>query len=513
MHKLVAAIALLLSLVAASSRADARDVPVATAAELTAAIAAAAPGDVITLADGVYALSGANCNTRGTDAAPIVVRAATPLGARVDFDGLEGFHVRGAHWHFEGLDVRGVCVDDSACEHAFHVVGAAVGFVLRGSRVRDFNAQLKVNAAPIDGVWTAPHGGLVEGNEVADTRPRVTGNPVTKLNINNGDNWIVRANLLHDFHKDGGDGVSYGAFMKGGSMGGLFERNLVSCTRDVATGGTRLGLSFGGGGTGAQFCAPAYDATVPCNVEHTAGWIRNNIVVNCSDVGVYLNRSADTRVIFNTLIATTGIDFRFDTTSGEAIGNVLGGNIRDRNGAVSVRGENLTSVSDATFTSWYAAPLAGDLRVTGDVSMLLGVGSPRFDVVDDYCARERPFTPTTIGALEHSLGDCDTTRPPVVGGGGMTPDAGVPSVDAGAPVADGGLARDSGAAPDGGPMPDGGSDAGATGGEDSGCACRVGARPHGSPIALALVTLLLVAGLRGGTTMWRAGRHARARTR
>ncbi|MSP72658.1 MAG: hypothetical protein EXR76_10865 [Myxococcales bacterium] len=243
--------------------------------------------------------------------------------------------MRGAHWHFEGLDVRGVCADDSACEHAFHVVGGAVGFVLRLSRVLDFNAQLKVNGALVDGVMTLPHGGLVEGNDVSDTRPRSTENPVTKLNIDSVDRSVVRANVLRDFHKDGGNGTSYGAFMKRGGSGGRFERNLVLCTRDVTTGGTRIGLSFGGGGTGPQFCAPAFDAAVPCDVEHTGGVLQNNIVVACSDVAVYLNRSAATKVLFNTFIAISGLDFRFDNTSGEAVANVLSGAIRDRDGATS----------------------------------------------------------------------------------------------------------------------------------------------------------------------------------
>lgn len=386
---------------------------VATPAELTAAIDGASPGDEIVLADGTYRLTGASCDTPGTATAPILVRAANRQAALVEFDGVEGFKVTAAHWHFEDLDVRGVCADDNDCEHAFHVSGAADGFVLRGSRVRDFNAQLKVNAAMVGGTMTAPDAGLVEANEIGDTRGRDTGNPTTKLNIDTGDDWIVRGNYLHDASKLGGDGVSYAMFLKSGGKRGLVERNLVVCQKDVVNASTRIGISLGGGGTAPQFCAPAFDAGVPCAVEHDGGTIRNNIIASCSDVGIYLNRAKDTKVLYNTLVATAGIDFRFVTTSGEAAGNYLGGRIRDRDGATHTSDANLEMVADATFTGMYRAPLAGDLVVTGDISPLVGMGPERADVIDDFCAQLRPGGAFTLGAIEHSGSGCETLRPPI----------------------------------------------------------------------------------------------------
>lgn len=391
----------------------AETVAVATAEELLTAIAEAAPGDEIVLAAGVYALSGASCAAEGTEVSPIVVRAAAPQMAVIELDGLEGFRVSGAHWHFEDLEIRGVCATDPECEHAFHVTGGAVGFWLRNSRVLDFNAQLKVNAEPNpDGGYLIPHGGLVEGNELRDTSPRETDSPVTKLNIDTGDDWVVRGNVIADFHKNGGNGVSYGAFMKSGGRRGLFERNLVLCSELVDTGGTRIGLSFGGGGTGAAYCAPAFDPNVPCDPEHTDGVLRNNVIVNCSDVGVYLNLAADTQVLFNTLIGTAGIDFRFASTSGVADGNLLSGVIRARDGAAFTAGTNAENVTVETFTAVYAAPLSGDLRVAGDVSAWTSAGAARPDVPEDYCLRDRPGVTATLGALEHSLGDCLTVPPP-----------------------------------------------------------------------------------------------------
>lgn len=416
--------------VLATTAAHAGVVNVATSDELVAAIAAAQPGDEIVLADGTYTLGDVSCSTAGTESAPIVVRAANRLAADLQLTGSEGFKVSAPHWHFEGLDITGACASDPVCEHAFHVTGRADGFVLRHSRVVDFNAQLKVNASKIGDVYEIPDRGLVEYSEIGDTRGRATSNPTTKLNIDTGEGWVVRGNYIHDAYKMEGDGISYAAFMKSGGTGGVFERNLVLCAR-TTTGGTRIGLSFGGGGTGAQFCAPAFDPNVPCAVEHTGGVMRNNIIANCSDVGIYLNRSKDTRLLYNTLVETSGIDFRFETTTGEADGNLTSGMIRERNGGSVTLGTNLTGLTLAQFMAAYRAPLVGDFTVTGDLAAWLGAGPMRADVVDDYCAQTRPGGPFTLGAVEHSVGTCDTTMPPVAETPGGGPDGGVGGPDGG----------------------------------------------------------------------------------
>ncbi|MCY1034864.1 PE-PGRS family protein [Corallococcus sp. BB11-1] len=412
---------------------------VSNVTELQAALASAKAGDDIVLANGTYTVNAnLNCQAEGTQSLPITVRAANRHGALVRFNAVEGFKVSGRYWTFDGLTVEGICANDNDCEHAFHVTGHAEGFVLRNSRVRDFNSQLKSNAQKNDaGVWEIPHRGLIEHNEIYDTRARVTGKPVNKLNIDTGEDWVVRDNYLHDFSRQGG--IAHGAFMKSGGKRGLFERNLVVCAKDRALADTSIGLSFGGGGTGAAFCAPAFDASVPCTPEHSDGVLRNNIVANCSDVAVYLNKATNTRVLFNTFVGTTGVDFRFAASTGEAHGNVLSSVIRVREGGTFTAGTNRTNVTTATWASWYVAPLKGDLTLKGDVSTLIGAAARNASVPDDFCARPRPATAAyTLGALEHSLGDCaaDAGSPDAGTGGtdagtGGTADAGSGAADAG----------------------------------------------------------------------------------
>jgi hypothetical protein len=456
--------------------AGAAEKRVTTVAELQAALAAARAGDIILLEDGEYRVNAnLDCRAEGTQAQPITVRARNRLAAVMRFNALEGFRVSGAYWTFEGLSVDGVCGRDADCEHAFHVTGHAVGFVLRDSRVRDFNAQLKVNATrSASGVWEMPHRGLIERSEFYDSRPRTTPTPVTKLNIDTGDDWVVRDNFLHDFGKQGG--VAYGAFMKSGGKRGIFERNRVTCG-GLSSGDTRIGLSFGGGGTDPAFCAPAFDSSVPCTPEHTDGVLRNNVVTGCTDVAVYLNKATNTRVLHNTFIATTGVDYRYPASTGEASGNVLSGVIRTREGASFTAGTNRTGVDLATWEAWYVSPISGNLTLKGDVSSLVGAAPRSALVTDDACARARPASGGyTLGALEHSLGDCAQGAG---SDGGIGPtDAGTGTTDAGTGTTDAGIVSDGGVGPEKEQPAD-----------DSGCAASPGLLP-------ALAALLLPVALR-----------------
>lgn len=382
-------------------------VPVADAAALRAAIEGAASGDEIVLADGTYDVVGnLSCTAAGSAAAPIGVRAAVPGSARIRFDAIEGFRVLAPHWRFEGLVIEGACALDDACEHAFHLAGDADSTVIRGNVIRDFNAQIKSNGS--GGAF--PDDVLVEGNELYDTDARDTANPVTKIDVVGGRRWVVRGNTIHDYQKGQGDGVSYAAFLKGNSRDGLFERNLVVCEGDTS-GGTRIGLSLGGGGTGAAFCEEQ-----DCTTEHQNGTLRNNVIIRCPDVGIYLNRAAGTSVEHNTLYDTSGIDVRFATSSAVLRNNLLSGRIRDRDGGTSTSDGDLARVSLASFAAWFLDPGRADFTlVDGSFVVDQGVASSS---QTDFCATPRADGAPDVGAVEYGLGHCDTT----VGGGIYVPE-------------------------------------------------------------------------------------------
>ncbi|HEV2856462.1 MAG TPA: right-handed parallel beta-helix repeat-containing protein [Thermoanaerobaculia bacterium] len=382
---------------------NAAAVPVSTAAQLVNAVNNAAPGDVITLAPGTYDLSqNVYCDNAGTAAQPITVRADSLGPVKIRFNTLEGFKVSAPYWTFENLDIQGTCLSHTDCEHAFHIVGQADFTRVRNCRLHDFNAMIKGNGEGNPFVF--PDDVVIEGCELYNSTLRSTSNPVTPIDVVGGRRWVIRGNFIHDHGKGGGDGISYAAFLKGNSKNGLFERNLVICERDT-TGGIRLGLSFGGGGSApASICEGG-----TCTPEHQDGVMRNNIIVNCQDVGIYLNKAARTGLYNNTLYNTTGIDVRFTGSTADLRDNLLSGAIRNRDGGTSTKSANLEGVTPLQWTTWFLNPAGANFTLLNG-SQIVNLGQALAQVQDDYCGTARGAAPD-IGAVEYGGAVCNTAQP------------------------------------------------------------------------------------------------------
>jgi parallel beta-helix repeat protein len=333
---------------------------VATPDALRAAIGKAQPGDIITLLPGTYRFSGnpIDANRPGHEGAPVTVRAARPGSVHIEFAQVEGFRVSAPWWRFENLAIRGVCASDGDCEHAFHVVGAGRNFASVNNAIADFNAHIKINGAHGD----FPDDGLIESNTLYNTHVRHTANPVVPIDLVAASRWRVRTSIIKDFVKGEGNGVSYGAFAKGGGSANVFERNLVWC-EDKLRGqpGQRIGLSLGGGGTEAAYCRDR-----KCITEQQGGGLRANLVASCSDAGIYLNGAADSRIEGNTVVDTGGVEVRFATSSARLDGNLVDGPIRSRDGGLVHEGDNRTAPLWQAYMGYhpvralFRAPLEGD---------------------------------------------------------------------------------------------------------------------------------------------------------
>ncbi len=375
-----------------------RQVMVADTQELLHAISSAVPGDVITLAAGTYRIKKRtiSVNKPGMAENPIQVRAQKLGQAKIELNSLEGFLVNAPFWVFENLDIKGVCNDDSYCEHAFHVVGKGRGFVLRNSRLHDFNAMIKANGLDnSNGGRDWPDGALIEGNSFYNSSIRNTRSSVVPIDVVGADDWVIRENLIADYGKGQGDQISTAAFIKGNASRGVFENNLVVGEYEHS-GGVRLGLSFGGGGT-SQSASRHKDNSV----EHTDGIARNNIVMYTSDVGFYLNKSRNTQVLNNLLFQTLGVDVRFPGSSAVVKNNLLDGKIRERNGGVSVEDRNLLlndGVFGKSFVDIFENPREGDFTVRDNSALIKKGGASDF-VRFDFCNRPRGTSPD-IGPFE-----------------------------------------------------------------------------------------------------------------
>ncbi len=319
----------------------AREVPVSDVPSLVRAIKVAKPADRIVLQPGRYRLNKILITRPGAANALITVTAVNPSQTRIETDAVELFKLDAPYWVFENLDIRG----GKNAHHAFHVVGRADHAVLRGNHIVGFHASVKGNPQK----KLSPDNVVITGNAFYNEAPRKTAEPVTLIDVVGGDNWRITENFIADFAKGGGDGISYGAFLKGGGKGGLFERNLVVCEWRHK-GRQRVGLSFGGGGT---FRCSGPD----CPLEHRNGAMRNNVIINCPQApGVYINRSRDIAIHHNTIFKSWGVMLRFKDSFATVQNNIM-------SGAVSLRKDAEVKSDDNIQTGYpFAAYTPGVVR-------------------------------------------------------------------------------------------------------------------------------------------------------
>lgn len=316
-----------------------RIVPVASTGELLRAIKTAQPGDDIVIAQGDYFLKQPRIylTVSGTQHQPIRIRAERYGDVTIGLSSYEGFVVQGSYWSIENLKINGECKKHVSCEHAIHVVGGQ-NFIVRNNEITNFNSIIKANGRGKSNQRLYPDNILIEQNSFYNTSRRNTHTAVTLIDVVAGDNWLVRKNIIAGNSKNGSDRTSYAAFLKGNSSDGLFEQNIVDCDKNlVQDGSTRIGLSFGGGGTGNAYCRDAN-----CAAEHRNGIMRNNLILNCQrDVGIYLNKAHNTQLIHNTIINNLGVDVRFTASDAVSRANLTTAAIRERDGGQLTSNEDV----------------------------------------------------------------------------------------------------------------------------------------------------------------------------
>ena len=356
-------------------------------AELLRTALKAQAGDTILLAPGTYVLRSRLTQSQdGRADAPITVRAQHPGEVRIRMEG-GTIHQTHAYWIYENLIIEGHCGQPwQPCEHAFHVVGAARHVVIRNNIIRNFSAHIKINGE--NGQF--PDGGLFQFNTLSN-EAAIASDILTPFDLVGASHWVVADNLVSHFIKATSPYPSYGLFMKGGGEGGRIERNLVMCVigGDVSRGGSRVGISLGGGLTGPRFCPDGR-----CLFEHKGGVIRNNVIVDCNDVGIDNNRATQSVIAHNTVIRTLGIGLRDTPSDATVYGNAVDGPIQARRGSTIRLAHNHHSDMREFPLGWQSPPAR--IPTHGLVS-------------DDFCGH--PRTATTLPGAFHHVGGCQDGAP------------------------------------------------------------------------------------------------------
>jgi len=378
---------------------------VSDAKSLLNALKKVQPGETILVADGEYLLQGKRFMTSSeiaSESHPIILRAEHPGQAKLLLSSTEGIFLNHPYWTITGFRFIGKC-SNSACEHAIHIVGDANHTTVSNNEFIDFNAALKINGSKDQ----YPDNGTINNNHFHFTQPRNTRSSVTPVNLDHANNWVITHNIIRDFVKTGGNRISYGAFIKGGAINGIIENNLVICNTSQNQNTTsQVGLSIGGGGMNNRRDYAPYEAK---NII-----IRNNIISNCNDVGIYINKGQESLINNNTLFNTSGIDIRFQESSAFIVNNLLSGKLRERdNGQLLVDSGNIV-YGRSFFHNYdelnnvFLSPETGNFAISNNSVDIHknAVSYPTQDKqnITDFCGQPLKGGETFIGAFSDKKG-------------------------------------------------------------------------------------------------------------
>jgi len=387
----------------------ARLISVSTFDALMTACTTALPGDTVDIAPGTYRVVGVSRIMVSDRPGPVLVRGMGTTATDVVIEGAGQddpavpiiFNLDDSpHWTFENL------MTQNSYYHGFKFDHASTDCVIRRVVMRD-HGESGVKGTSDPGAGTYPDRLTVEycdigfTRETGGTRSVVEG--IDGVGVND---WVIRGNRFVNVQQSGKPAT--GVFTKGNSSGTTIEGNrFENCF---------IAASFGGGGTAEQFFRDN-----DRSFEHRGGIIRNNVMIRCTDAGVYINKGTAARVYNNTLFeCVLTIQLRFVESSGwirnnlvlRAPSNASEPVYRMRDGATLLAAEN-NSVADAEMFVVATAP-------THDVDVHLASGAAPIDAGSDLVADvpsdmdggARPFgNGFDIGADEYGSPSASSIQP------------------------------------------------------------------------------------------------------
>ncbi len=354
------------------------------------AVAAAAPGDVILMADGTYSFSDTTgCNI--SDKNNLTIRSASGNRAAVIMTGL-GQDSRKTQFGFKIFRSDYLTIQDITIKNVYwHCIQVNEGseyMVLRNLYLWDAGeGPLKVTSPGTAGPYCDY--GLIENSTLGYT-DRGTRSVCEGIDIVGAKGWVIRNCDIYRARQQGNN-IGWGCFAKGNAQDTVID----GCYFEDCG----IAISFGNGLTGSQWFRDG-DATY----EHRGGIIRNNIVNRTKDVAVYLSQSINFKVYNNTLWSTfSGADSSIDTNippcDGQIMDNICSQNYRLRNGA---GGTVLNNIFHASASLFVNQP-GGDFHLLPTATSAINMGiNSAVDVPTDWDWQTRPNgSALDIGADEY----------------------------------------------------------------------------------------------------------------
>ncbi len=369
-----------------------RRVTVSNAEQLDRAVHMAEPGDHIIISPGRYrAKLRFTAKNSGTKSSPVIVIARDgPKTVVIDGGGTDitiKFNAS-SYIRLETLDITG------GGYHGVFFENGAHDIVVDGNRVHDNHAHRPMNShAELKGTGghSRPYRISITNNEIFHTEHPPGGN-FQGIDCNLCDDFLIAGNYIHDIreptsesysHHDRGSCIQ----MKSNSRSTVIERNRIARCH--------IGIAFGGDG--------------PARPAHLGGVVRNNLIHDSTETGIFIVNTAGGEIVHNTLFSNgEAIRIAQDKfqTGGQNHIDILN-NILD--GPILITGDYRGALKGNYFLQsgmmlrFFKNPSDRNFRLNAGASALIDQAvKTQNEVSRDYGGAPRPQgSGADIGAFEH----------------------------------------------------------------------------------------------------------------
>ena len=388
---------------------------VGSEAEILEAIAAASPGDVITVSPGTYDFNQLIVvQNHGEESARIFLRAEELGTVRFNLSHIENFKIQAKYWIFENIHFMGDCSSGDSCEHAFHIVADADDVIFRSNEIENFASHVKLNGEVVGSgpAKSFPDRAMFINNFWHNTKYVTNDAPHNILNLDGGRDHVVRGNIFADYSAPETLPKSASAvYPKASALRILIEQNLIVCEKSRTLGETARGIQLGDGAP-ASICDGDGDGDGSGDCEENGqsqeALVRNNIIMNCdnggSSTGIMVGSDRESSLYHNTVYNVGARNAGF-YIGHEDFDSYWRHSILESGFNTSYMVRPLNEANNITpsleeMNASFADPMSGDFSLEEGAG-IVEQGPTDEQVPHDFCGYPRGAT-ADLGAIEYS---------------------------------------------------------------------------------------------------------------